>query len=606
MRPFVRCIRTAPRRNILGLDVLAQYSPPLDRPIENAPLDNVSTEPVTASKSSTLENVPTESVAALNSSALDDAPTESVTAAKSSELLPDRPLFASLAGSRIQLNSRPELQWNMQKHTRYKNMTEFIAPLQQVAEKRQSHNIEDLALADSLPRVKTLVPLRKEKITSAEPEWLANIATVDKQKTFAEMKLPTWLVNSLTGLSITQPTLVQQKVIESMLDVKDGQKLRPILVKGQTGSGKSLGYIIALLAGLHKESLVKDLTNIASCFHLIVVPNAILAYQLLRWIRVLTQENAYLNENLTNVVRLLLPESEIDQLDETFSPEITKHGRSHILIAMPSVVRNALATGHLNVSTIKSIIVDEADALMKPLSAYATLKERLNRVRHPVPALSLLKELQSTCQEHGLFQPRMVLLSASLNGRCRDDLQKTGLLTGAYTLVGETGKTPTCPSTIKHYYRMLSDSDSVEELIQLIRWIWIERKGETGVLFIPSAKSKEAMKDLLQASGINAQIMSDLPSGDQAALDKLTSEGDALFLGSDVDARGWDMPNLKYVLVVDLPSSPTHYLHMAGRVGRMGAIGSVYTLVAGNRDLERLTNIYSMLRLRATPYIPSE
>lgn len=312
-------------------------------------------------------------------------------------------------------------------------------------------------------------------------------------------------------------------------------------------------------------------------------------------------------------MRLLIPPTEVDCFDTDLSRrELTQMGPTHILIATPTQAQEALAKGQLSVATLQTIIVDEADALLKPLKNYATLRERMLRVRHPVPSMSLLKGIYAACRENRLAQPRLIFASASLGHRCRDDLQRAGLVTGAYTLLRDSPKTPTCPATIKHYYRMLSDAEGAEELIQLVHWVWSAHEGQLGVMFVPASRSKVTMKGWLESAGITTHVMSELPTADHGALQRLLKGGGAdrkggvLLLGSDVDARGWDLPTLKYVIVVDLPTTPAHYLHMAGRVGRMGQPGSVYTFVAGSRDLERLSNIYSVLRLAPTPYLPHE
>lgn len=490
-----------------------------------------------------------------------------------------------------------------------------LAPLQRAVarrEQRSSPSPPQISLVDGsrlFKKTETSGKIQRPEshlarpITLARPDHQANIATRSIAKTFAEMSIPAWLVESLSCQNIQQPTRVQQKTIEAFLEhAPGGRKPRPLLIRGQTGTGKSLGYIISALSRMHLERKTKSLIELWSCVHLIVVPNAILALQLYRWIASLVKPNAYLSGNVTEVVRLMISEHEAVDLEEQH-PGISKPGFSHILIGVPSLIRTAMAKGLLNISTVKNIIVDEADGLIKPLSAYATLKERLNRTRHPVPVISLLKEVQSTCREYKVLHPRLIVASASLNRRTKQELVSSGLLTGSYTLVQDSTSTPTCPAIIKHYHRVLADSGSVEELVQLVNWIWQQHDGQTGVVFLPSGRSKVAVQQWLKASGIKAHLLSALPTGNQDSLQQLVDTGSVLLVGSDVDARGWDLPMLRYVIIVDLPESPTHYLHMAGRVGRMGSPGEVYTIVAGQRDFERLTSIHSLLRVTSVPYL---
>lgn len=492
-----------------------------------------------------------------------------------------------------------------------------LAPLTRLS-RPASPRINELSLLDgaSPPPLKRPSEEATDRLTGASVERLAHVATTTKHKLFSEMPLPTWLIGALADMNIVQPTPVQQRLIDAILEAgNEGstKRFKSVLVKGQTGTGKSLGYIIALLARMHREREMRTLEmNITSCYHLVLVPSDILAQQLLRWIKLLVQNNAYLLGNLERIVNVLTRDSPADIDDEEGEQGRSKgrtSGFSHILLATPTMVRSLLAKGQLNVAALRTVVADEGDALLKPLSQYATAKEKRNRLKHPVPAMTLLKEIQNICAERGTATPQLVLSSASLSFRCREELRGEGLIEPTTTLFIRDGNQPLgCPPSITHHYRMLANAQSIEELMQLIHWIWTRRTGELGVLFVPAARSKTSMQGWLETVGIRSLILSELPTGDHVALRKALSEHDdpPLLLGSDVDARGWDLPDVRYVIVVDLPESPTHYLHMAGRVGRMGAPGTVYTFVAGASDMERLTNLYSLLRLSPTPYIPED
>lgn len=452
----------------------------------------------------------------------------------------------------------------------------------------------------------------------ASKERLAHVPTASAIKTFAEMRLPGWLLEALAIRNIHQPTPTQQRLIGTMLE--HDMRRRFIYVRAQTGTGKSLGYVIALLAGLHREHLPARIQSPSGgercgCLHLILVPNAILGLQLLRWIKSLVADNAHWSENLARIVKALLP---TEVLDDEYPAEVTEpRGFSHILITTPGQAQAMLAQGTLSLEGMRDIIIDEVDAQLRPLPEHAPRRRLVNRARHPNPTLTLLGQLYRVCSESGLTPPRPILASATLNGGCRLDLLRaTGIKGAKYVTIDQaradtadnggdgTARTSrvllSCPPSIKHYYRMLKDAESVEELLGLIRRVVSGHEGQTGALFVPAAKSKVAISEMLRRLGIACELLANMTvqgSGSPAA--------NRLLIGSDVDARGWDMPSLAYVIIVDMPQSATHYLHMAGRVGRMGSPGTVYTVVAGQKDLERLAGIYSMLRLAATP-VPQE
>ncbi|KAF9920578.1 hypothetical protein FBU30_009568 [Linnemannia zychae] len=76
-----------------------------------------------------------------------------------------------------------------------------------------------------------------------------------------------------------------------------------------------------------------------------------------------------------------------------------------------------------------------------------------------------------------------------------------------------------------------------------------------------------------------------------------------IYLAHEANARGLDLPGLSHVFIVGLPSSPSSYLHMAGRTGRMGQKGQVVTILRDDEFLEdRARSLFRMLNVQVTPY----
>jgi superfamily II DNA/RNA helicase len=76
-----------------------------------------------------------------------------------------------------------------------------------------------------------------------------------------------------------------------------------------------------------------------------------------------------------------------------------------------------------------------------------------------------------------------------------------------------------------------------------------------------------------------------------------------IYLAHEENARGLDLPGLSHVFIVGLPSSPSSYLHMAGRTGRMGEQGEVVTILRDDEFLEdRARSLFRMLNVQIEPY----
>ncbi|KAF9988771.1 hypothetical protein BGZ75_008605 [Mortierella antarctica] len=76
-----------------------------------------------------------------------------------------------------------------------------------------------------------------------------------------------------------------------------------------------------------------------------------------------------------------------------------------------------------------------------------------------------------------------------------------------------------------------------------------------------------------------------------------------IYLAHEANARGLDLPGLTHVYIVGMPSSPSSYLHMAGRTGRMGREGQVVTIIRDDGHLEdRARSLFNTLNVPIEPF----
>ncbi|KAG0361709.1 hypothetical protein BGZ54_008997 [Gamsiella multidivaricata] len=91
----------------------------------------------------------------------------------------------------------------------------------------------------------------------------------------------------------------------------------------------------------------------------------------------------------------------------------------------------------------------------------------------------------------------------------------------------------------------------------------------------------------------------------QAVHDRTRSDrkGKGIYLAHESNARGLDLPGLSHVYIVGLPSSPSSYVHMAGRTGRMGKKGQVVTIIRDDGHLEdRARSLFRTLNVNIQPF----
>ena len=156
--------------------------------------------------------------------------------------------------------------------------------------------------------------------------------------TFEDFNLNAPLLNALSDLGFTEPTLIQQKAFSVVLSGRD------VVGIAQTGTGKTFAYLLPILRQMtfskQKEPRV-----------LVVVPTRELVVQLVADVRKLTTymntrvEGVYGGTNI-NTQKLLV----MNGLD--------------ILIATPGRLVDLAMSGYLNLKYVKQFVIDEMDEML--------------------------------------------------------------------------------------------------------------------------------------------------------------------------------------------------------------------------------------------------
>lgn len=403
------------------------------------------------------------------------------------------------------------------------------------------------------------------------------------------------LLSQMNKNGIFEPTEIQKNMLGHFF----GSSKIDLLIKSQPGSGKSLGYIIMLLAHYYgNRSNLKIIDNKKSyginCKYLIIVPSELLAKQLFNWIKTLSQVKSSSNAPIISV------------LCETFQT-VTETPVCDFLISTPEAFRTKLAQGCVDLRGLEHVVLDEADALIKPLKRFASTKEKEMRVKHPVTSMMLLNEMMKTISANKLFsRPRMIVSSATLNKLTRDQLISSGIVKDPIFIEDKrpiiTRKENLNPSDskVQHFHSLLKDPENPNELVQILHKIVKSNSGKLGAIFLPASQSKLGLRELLKSSPEFSKYSINLLCNHQPG-DSLQNQ---ILIASDVDCRGIDIPQLSYVIILDLPNSIENYIHMAGRVGRTGqSSGNVYTILGTVEDFNRFGSLLNHISLTTIPFL---
>lgn len=340
--------------------------------------------------------------------------------------------------------------------------------------------------------------------------------------TFTSFGLPFFLNESLERLGITTPTPIQEKAIPAGLSGRD------VLGSAQTGTGKTIAYLIPLIT---------KLMDAPHATALIMAPTRELAAQI--------QDGARkLHGKKLEVALLIGGESMYKQLSAL-------KRRPRLIVGTPGRINDHLTRGSLRLDNTHFLVLDETDRMLD--MGFADVLKKI--VNH------LPKERQ-TFMFSATMPPSIKTLSmAYLNNP-------------QHISVGST----TQPALkIKQEMRQISSTDKFPSLLQELE----AREGSV-IIFVKTKHGADRLADKLSRQDHHASAMhGDLKQRKrEEVIRDFRNLRKRIMVATDVAARGLDIAHIKHVINYDLPQCPEDYIHRIGRTGRAGMEGFALSLVS--------------------------
>ena len=343
--------------------------------------------------------------------------------------------------------------------------------------------------------------------------------------TFAELGLPSELVEVLERKLITEPFEIQT------LTIPDALVGRDILGRAPTGSGKTLAFGLPMLARLERGS--KKLPRA-----LVLSPTRELAEQISRELEPLAKA---MDRSVLSVYGGVGLDRQIKALRKGVD----------VLVACPGRLLDLINQRAVRLDEVDIVVVDEADRMAD--------MGFLPDVR---------KLLDQTSQDR-----QTLLFSATLD----KDVQ---VLIDKYQhdpVVHEVGEVEPDLSIVDHRFIKVKKTDRVWLAADLI-----DDAGPT-VIFVRTRHGVDRLARQLKAEGIKAGYIHGGRSQsqrDRALSVFIAGKVDAL-VATDVAARGIHVDGVACVIHFDPPADIKDYVHRSGRTARAGAEGMVVSFVDG-------------------------
>ncbi|WP_076592970.1 DEAD/DEAH box helicase [Herminiimonas arsenitoxidans] len=343
---------------------------------------------------------------------------------------------------------------------------------------------------------------------------------------FADLNLSEPILRVLQELGYESPSPIQAATIPLLMNNRD------VLGQAQTGTGKTAAFALPILARID----IKQTTPQA----LVLAPTRELAIQVAEaFQRYATYIPGF------HVLPIYGGQSYGSQLSAL------RRG-VHVVVGTPGRVIDHLEKGSLDLSKIKTMVLDEADEML-----------RMGFIDDVETILQKTPESRQTA----LFSATM---PSAIKRIATTYLRDPDLITVA-------AKTGTADN-IRQRYWLVSGMQKLEALTRIL-----EAETFDGMIIFARTKlGTEELASKLQARGFSAAaINGDIQQQQRERTIQQLKDGKIdILVATDVAARGLDVERISHVINYDVPHDPESYTHRIGRTGRAGRSGEAILFIA--------------------------
>lgn len=363
--------------------------------------------------------------------------------------------------------------------------------------------------------------------------------------------LPKTLSAALRDKGYSTLTPVQVSVMDDTLRGKD------LLVSAQTGSGKTVGFGLAIAPDLLDEE--GRFGRPAAPLAVVIAPTRELALQVRREFDWLFAQAG------------IVTASAVGGMDTRTERRALERG-AHVVVATPGRLRDHAMRGAINLSDIKALVLDEADEMLDMGFA-----EDLEFILDQTP------------------ESRRTLMFSATVPRGITKLAQTYQKDDAERLV--IGSAKAQHADISYSALTVAPSDIEKAIINLLSY----HDAQTAIIFANTRSMVARLTAKFSNRGFKVVSLSgELSQAERGNAMQALRDGRAnVCVATDVAARGIDLPGLELVIHADLPSNAETLLHRSGRTGRAGRKGQSVLIVPG-RQKSKAQRLLKTAKLEAT------
>ncbi len=357
---------------------------------------------------------------------------------------------------------------------------------------------------------------------------------------FSDLDLSAPLIKALKEVGYESPSPIQAATIPLLLQNLD------VLGQAQTGTGKTAAFALPILSRID----IRQATPQA----LVLAPTRELAIQVAEAFQTYAAH---------------IPGFHVLPIygGQSYGPQLSALRRGvHVVVGTPGRVIEHLGKGSLDLSKLKTLVLDEADEMLR---------------------MGFIDDVERILQETPESR-QTALFSATMPSAIRRIANTYLRSPKEITVAAKTGTN----ENIRQRYWLVSGMHKLDALTRIL-----EAEDFDGMIIFSRTKlGTEELAQKLQARGFSAAaINGDIQQAQRERTIQQLKDGKIdILVATDVAARGLDVERISHVVNYDVPHDPESYTHRIGRTGRAGRSGEAILFITPRekgllKSIERAT-----------------
>ena len=344
--------------------------------------------------------------------------------------------------------------------------------------------------------------------------------------TFKELKLDSKILKAIELEGYLNPSEIQELAIPILMNNKD------VLGSAQTGTGKTAAFALPII-----HNLINSTNYDKSIKALVLVPTRELAIQV---------RDSFRSYSVNTNLKCSVVFGGVNQRSQV---ELLRKGVD-VLVATPGRLLDLINQKYINLSNIKTLVLDEADTMLD------------------MGFIHDVKKIVKFCN----LKRQTIMFSATITNEVK---KLANEFLSDYEVIEINYKSLTVDKINQSVY-FVDKVNKASLLLEILNCDEIK----SALVFVRTKHGADKLGEILHKNGINSSVIHGNKSQNAriSALNNFKLGKNKVLVATDIAARGIDIIELSHVINFELPENGEVYIHRIGRTARAGLGGSAISL----------------------------